>query len=787
LFLFVSLVAIAQPLTEIPYEFKLEGADTALARLDYYNAAEWYEQCYKETREVTLADKLGYCYFKLRDYKRAERWYDRVVKKDEDNFFPLAPYNYGRVLKMNGKYEEASEAFASLDRSALGDSLNILLDAELAGIKLAQTLKSPYDLVVDNVGNKINGRYTESSPAIDPDGELNYVSFEEDEIITVKGKTEDYHSKIFKSKPNDKGVWQRGKAIDGRVNRPGFHNSHVSFSRDGSRMYMTRSIIKGGEVTLSQLYYCDKQGGSWGAPQTMSEVNGNFLNYHPVEARLFGTDVLVFSSERPGGSGGLDLYYTPIGRDGGFGIPINLGDTINSVGDDVTPFYEEGYLYFSSDGHPNLGGFDIFKSEWDGQKLLPVENMGKGFNSSVDDLYFSLGSDETGFLVSNRDGTRSVQSKTCCNDIFAFAKKEIIIKLLASVFEEADEEIPLPGATIKLYQKIAEDLGLPDVQKNDEGHEFDFALGEDKAYKVIVEREGYFPDTTDFNTVGVRESKNFRGTFKLVPIPKEEAEAVEVLTRNEPIRLQNIYYDLDDDQILPDAEGDLDFIYGLMREYPDMVIELSSHTDSQGPDPYNLNLSQRRANSAVDYLQLRGIDRARMKPVGYGETRIINRCTNGVRCSDDEHRQNRRTEFTILEGPQTIEIGGTRKGGSSSGSDTGNDDGNAAAQGVPVIDFETPELDFDTIKVGEIKAHTFYFTNAGDGDLLIELATACECTTLDWPRTAVRPGERAAIEMEYDSTEKDGDDEITIDVIANTEPIVTQAIFTIHVDAGTGK
>src|SRR5690606_26479529 len=153
---------------------------------------------------------------------------------------------------------------------------------------------------------------------------------------------------------------------------------------------------------------------------------------------------------------------------------------------------------------------------------------------------------------------------------------EIIIKLLASVFED---QTPLPGATIKMYQKIAEDLGFPDVQKNEEGNEFTFALDADKAYKVIVERDGYFPDTADFNTVGVRESKNFRGTFRLKPRPKVTEPETEVLTIFEPIRLNNIYYDLDDDKILPDAEPDLDFVYDLMIKYPDMVIELSSHTD----------------------------------------------------------------------------------------------------------------------------------------------------------------------------------------------------------------
>lgn len=774
---------LAQPLTEIPYRFKLEGADSAFANFDYYNAVDWYEQCYKETRELELAERIAYCHWKMRDYRRAERWYKRVVDKDENQLFPLVPLEYGRMLKLNGKYEEARAQFAGLDTQVVGDSIKAIADLEIAGIDLAETLKSPYDLVVDNAGSKLNGRYTESSPSISPEGELHYISFEEDKLITLKGKSEDYHSKIFKSKRNDSGTWQKGKAIDDRVNRPGFHSSHVSFSKDGERMYMTRAIVKGGKTTLSQLYYCDKRGGSWGAPQTMSEVNQEYLNMHPAEARFLGGDVLLFASERPGGYGGLDLYYAPINRDGGFGLPVNLGPEINTAGDEVTPSYGEDVLYFSSNGHPSLGGFDIYKSDWNGQVFAPVENMGKGFNSAVDDLYFTLGGEDSGFLVSNRDGTRSVKSKTCCDDIFTFAKKDIIIRLLATVLEDGEEEKPLNGATIKLFTKIAEDLSLPDVQKNEEGNEFDFALNEDKAYQVLVEREGYYPDTADFNTVGVRESKNFRGTFKLKPIPKLDKPDMEILTRNEPIRLSNIYYDLDDDQILPDAEEDLDFVYGLLKKYPDMVIELSSHTDSRGPDPYNQNLSQRRAESAVRYLELRGIDRSRMKPVGYGEERILNRCVNGVKCSEADHRSNRRTEFTIIEGPQTIEVPVDGTKGAAQPQEEKQDDGGSAALTPPVLKFDSPEVDLGTVKKGEIKSYDFHFTNVGGSDLIIDQVTGCDCTTLDWPRLPIKPGEEGIIEMNYDSSEKEpGEDEVTVDVFANTQPLVTQATFKLVVE-----
>ena len=699
----------AQPLTEIPYRFKLEAADTAFARMDYYNAVEWYEQCYRETREPEIARRIAISHDKMRDYRRAERWYQRIVQRDTGVAYPDFWFEYGRLLKKNAKYEKAQEIFEGLQSSGRGTTYAGRIENELKGIELAQTLKVPNDLLIENAGTRINSRNSESSPALDPDGDLHYVSFDADEIIKVTNKSADYHAKIYKTSKDNRGRYRKGKPISDKVNRPGFHNSHVSFSQDGERMYYTRAIASGGEVTVSDLYYSDKRGGGWGAPQRISSLNGDFLSKHPTTGYMFDTEVLIWSSNRPGTEGGMDLFYATIDRDGNFGQAINMGPAVNSPGDEITPQFQDRMLYFSTDGHPSIGGFDIYQSEWDGSKLLPAEHMGKGINTSVDDLSYTPGDDDEGFLVSNRDGTRSVKSKTCCDDIFHFAKKEIILTLIAAVFEE---ETPLPGATVKMYQKIGEELGFPDVQKNEEGNEFDFALDVDKAYKVIVERSGYYPDTAEFNTVGVKESKRFRGTFRLEPIPAAPSEPeVEVLTIFEPIRLNNIYYDLDDDQILPDAEGDLDFIYDLMTKYPDMVIELASHTDSRASDAYNEDLSQRRANSAKQYLLVRGIAEQRIKAVGYGEERLINHCADGVQCSEAQHRLNRRTEFTIIEGPQTIEI--KRDNGRPSSPSQGNsgsqndDDGSASLDpGLPKIEFSNPEIDLGTVEQGQ-KKRTF--------------------------------------------------------------------------------
>ena len=220
---------------------------------------------------------------------------------------------------------------------------------------------------------------------------------------------------------------------------------------------------------------------------------------------------------------------------------------------------------------------------------------------------------------------------------------------MVTVFDKDGE---LKNAKVKLVDLSKVKPTSPETKSNFNGNDFKFVLESDKSYKTIVSRDGYKTGTIKFNTAGIFD--DFTVEKKIV-LEKAEPE-VEVITINQPIRLNNIYYDFDDDKILPDAEEDLDKILDLMNEYPDMVIELSSHTDARGKTKYNQKLSQRRAESAKRYLIENGISANRIEAVGYGESMILNRCKNGVNCTDDEHRFNRRTEFKIIKGPKEITI-----------------------------------------------------------------------------------------------------------------------------------
>ncbi|HHS95220.1 MAG TPA: OmpA family protein, partial [Phaeodactylibacter sp.] len=449
--------------------------------------------------------------------------------------------------------------------------------------------------------------------------------------------------------------WSEAELLEnGNIHREGFHIGNIALSKDGQTMFFTRAKLDGNILGESKIFQSRMGDEGWGPATEVEGVNGDYLAKQAAPGELFGEQVLFFASNMEGGYGGFDLYYSPK-RGEVYGPPVNLGNTVNTFGDEETPFYTDGILYFSSNGHPTIGGSDVFQTTWNGSEWSKPENMGKPYNSPVDDLYFSL--DETGykgFVVSNREGGRSVKSKTCCDDIWTIDIAEVVIDLMATTF--ADNKKPLSGVTLELISMQDGTMGETEKKTNPAANNFAFTLDKDMAYMVIATKEGYKPDTIEFNTAGLEASTTFEKKFTLVFIPPPPEDPYETYTVNQPIELGNIYYDYNRASIKPEAEPDLTYLLELMNQYPDMVIELSSHTDSRGRDGYNLSLSQRRAQAAMDWLTKRGIAKERIKPVGYGETQIRNHCTNGVECSDEEHRYNRRTEFKIIAGPTSIRI-----------------------------------------------------------------------------------------------------------------------------------
>ncbi|MEP7320576.1 MAG: DUF1573 domain-containing protein [Saprospiraceae bacterium] len=774
-----SLDIMAQPLRGTPLSMKIQTAEESLAVGDYYNALDWYEQVYKEKRDPEIAYKIALLNLTLRDYVKTETQLQRLLASTLKGVRPPAEayYYYGQVLKMNGKTREATDAFTKFITESKDQQLISLAQNEIDGISQIGSMVQNKGIAVVNAGNLINSPFTESDAIMSSDSILYFVSFQKKAPIVLDGKDNTYHSKIYSS-TKQAGKWGKPEALTDAINRPNVHTGHVALSPDGATMVFTRSVLVNNEVSETKMFVSTNAGGNWTPAKEIVTPSGKFQIKYPAFGKMFDKEVLFVSSDMPGGQGGYDIYYGNFDGEV-LGDLTNLGPKFNSIGDDISPFYTKTKFYFSTNGRPGLGGFDIFSSEWTGTEFSAPVNMGRNYNTSVDDMFFTLNPDgSTGFLVSNRPGTRSLKSKTCCDDIFYFSLQPIIVDMMVNVFETP--KVPLKGSQVRINQLDEESSFEKEKKTNDLGNNFRFDLEVDKAYKFLISRSGYYPDTFDINTVGILESSSMKRDVVLRPMPAEPT--TEIINIKEPIRLSNIYYDLDDAAILKDAEIDLSALLNLLKQYPTMVIELSSHTDAQGNDEYNKRLSQRRANSAKNWITSRGIDPSRIKAIGFGESKILNRCLNGVKCTDDEHRFNRRTEFRILEGPETITIQkevfkgqAPVKQGGGGGASIQNSP--TIKKGVPVLKWDNPFHDFGVVKKGDEAIHEFGFENTGDADLLIEIATACECTDLDYPVKAIKPGERSKLKATFHSKEKNGETEITINVIANTNPIVAESRF----------
>jgi peptidoglycan-associated lipoprotein len=663
LLIFASLLAVAahaQPLNRSTPEANLKSAQEAEADGNPYAAAELYEKYLAENKtDKLITAKVAKLQFELRDYEKAEKAFKRLVSRDRKLEFTELKYWYALSMKYNGKYADAVDMFNEYISDGGNDSLKAISKREIAGCELARKMKQPDNLLVNNLGKTANNPQTDASPSYSS-GELYFASIRSKEVVVLNGKEGDWHSKIYTTTKSGT-EYGEPEPLGTQINREGWHQGNVSISADGKTMYFTRVELseKGQDMASSKIFISQKGSDGWSGATEATGVNGDFIAKHPCEGELFGEKVLFFVSNMPGGKGGFDLYYAPKKAEGVYGLPINLGEVVNTSGDEASPFYQDGKLWFSSNGRPTIGGYDVFETQWNGSVWSDPKMLPLGINTSVDDLHYTRSSDGfTGFLQSNRPGPNNLKSKTCCDDIYAWELERIKVELTAKTFrlrrKGEKENQPLKGAVVTVLDVTEKKASNVDEKSNLAANEFPFTLLPERSYMAIANAEGFKPDTLLFNTLGVKKTTAMEKKLTL-RLLKREPE-FDTLRINEPIRLDYILYDYDKADIRPDAEPDLQSVVDLMQKYPDMKIELSSHTDARGNDNYNEDLSQRRANSAVDWIVKKGIAKDRIVAKGYGEKQPLNKCTNGVECTEEEHQVNRRTEFKITAGPTSIVI-----------------------------------------------------------------------------------------------------------------------------------
>jgi outer membrane protein OmpA-like peptidoglycan-associated protein/tetratricopeptide (TPR) repeat protein len=609
-------------------------ADKQFARFEYVDAAESYKKLIEKGNSSTYVyAQLAESYYNIFNTVEAERWFEKALESSED---PEMIYKYSEMLKANGKYEASNvqmEKFASMrpsDNRATAYRKNPNY--------LPKILEQGKKFNVQNAG--FNSAQSEFGGTM-YDGKLYIASARNDNRKTY-GWNEEPFLDIYTLTKNADGGYDNATLMNDQINTK-YHEGLVSFAPDGETMYFSResyfekdfqkdSISK---VRYSQLYLfkATKLGADWDTVESLKINSENYSVKNPSVSA--DGSMLYFSSNMPGGYGLFDIYKAPINADGTLGEPVNMGQKVNTEGQEMFPYISSNNtLYFSSNGHLGLGGMDVFYTKEIDGKIAPIRNVGIPISSNGDDFAFTIDEEaDEGFVSSNRDGGQG------SDDVYAFKKLQPLcdVLIVATVLDDKTRA-PVNGASVTLYD--AEGNKVVTKTTNAEGlAEFIVECDQDTELEVVMD---------DF------ESKKVpvKGTNEEEVAVQISLDPIEVIIAPEEIVLNPIYFDFDKSNITAQAAFELDKLVQIMTKYPDLVINAASHTDSVGSAPYNQGLSQRRAKSTQQYVISKGIDSSRISAEGKGESDLKVKC--GQNCTDDEHQQNRRSEFLIVSGgPQT--------------------------------------------------------------------------------------------------------------------------------------
>ena len=629
---------------------KLSEADAQFQRGEYYDASVTYKKVYNKLRKKEerpqrgeVAFKMGRCYKLLNMSARASAAFQNALRyeyPDSTTHFMLA-----QALHADGKYAAALRSYDKYLEFCPDDSLAINC-AE--GCRTAQEIRARGSRYVVKQAKLFNSRRADFCPM--------YLGADCDQIYytsTTEKATGDKKSEItgmknadvFFSKKNEKGEWERPEPVEGELNTE-FDEGIVAFSPDAQTMYLTKARRELNAPTSVEIYTSTRSDAKWSAPVKF-KITADTLSTFGHPAVSPDGEYLYFVSDMPGGYGGKDIWRISLKeRQGSL---VNLGPDINTEGNDDFPYVRsDGSLYFSSDGHPGMGGLDIFRATAVGDPAdlrWKVENMGFPINSAGDDFGITFGKGEDGFFSSNRGDARGY------DHIYSFEYDPVRITIEGLVMDK-DEE-PVKNAIIRI---VGNDGSNQKEVARDDGS-FSFALQRGVKYVMLAGAKGYLNQKQEFASDSTMEDANYWVEFILPSISK-------------PSVVENIFYDYDKADLRPESKTALNELIAVLHDNPNVTIEMASHTDRWGSDAYNINLSERRAKSVVDYLVENGISRDRLQPHGYGKSRpktVTNRIARlypqfkegdilteeFIKTLSEEDQQaadqiNRRTEFSVL-------------------------------------------------------------------------------------------------------------------------------------------
>ncbi|MCS6935786.1 MAG: OmpA family protein [Chitinophagales bacterium] len=635
--------------------FQIKDGNTARALLRYDQAIEMLSREFQAEKDLTKqqqkAFQIAEMCARLNRYAEAEKWYKQSV---DLNGGEASLWGYAMMLKQQEKYEDAMRAF---DQAMRLSGKTLEARQQMNQCRDALEWKKAFTrLQITNLS--INSAY--SDYGLEPFKNNQYV-FTSARPESTGGQREqlagEYTNDLFITDVKT-GQFSAAVPFPAPVNTPEFEGS-PTFSSDFKEMFFVRCRRDDKSNQYCHVYYTAFNNEHWNEPAKL-DLFADTVNVYDPYLSADGKTLLV-AADVPDNFGETDIYlFTK--TDSGWSAPKNLGSAINTPGSERFPWLDEkGNLYFSSNGLPGMGGLDIFKATRSKTGFKDPQNLRWPINSGADDFAYRIEKYRpahqqdtilsAGYFTSNRSGGKG------SDDVYRFEEKWVNIFVLRGKVVEKKYENPensesrvlglqpLPKARVDL--KTADDQLLATVQTDTAG-KFIFRLEAETDYKLSVSKSNYFNKNEYLSTKGKRHPDS---TYIYL---YAEVELEKIFPQKE-IVIPNIYYDYDKATLRPESQVVLDSIFIFFKENPDLIIEIGSHTDSRGSDSYNMKLSQARAQSVVDYLVAKGIPADRLLAKGYGETKPVNGCVNGVNCTEEEFQKNRRTTFRVISSKLKLE------------------------------------------------------------------------------------------------------------------------------------
>ena len=577
---------------------KLSDAEEKQRIGEYYEAAAIYRKVYTKTspkkRDLRgyIAYRMAECNRLINNTAKATSAYMNAIRYDYPD--STVYLRMGQMLQKTGRHPEAIKNY---DIYMENDPSNLLAINGIQGCELAPGWKkNPTRYEVRRM-DKFNSRRGEFSPMLAGDkyDQLYFASSRsKDKDAKVSAITGQNNNTLFLVKQDEKGAWLAPVELEDEVNTE-YDEGTPSFSPDGNTMYYTYCAQDPEGPRTAEIYISTRSSAKWGKGTRATIVKDSVTALGHPSISPDGK-YLYFVSDAVGGFGGKDIFRARVaGND--FGPMENLGEEINTPGDEMFPYVRDSVtLYFASNGHPGMGGLDLFKATQDSTGKWKVENLGAPINSMADDFGITFaGKEERGFFCSNRNDARGY------DHIYSFERPTITI-FIEGIVNDVDE-YPIEDATVRIVGKDGLNVKVP-VKKDGT---YRVELERDIRYVMMASARGYLNQNYELHTGPEEKNETYIVDFFLSPISK-------------PVVIDNIFYDFDKATLRPESKKALDEMIKMLNDNPNVTIELGAHTDRKGTDQYNERLAQRRAQSVVDYLIAGGIEAARLEAKGYGES-----------------------------------------------------------------------------------------------------------------------------------------------------------------------